>query len=169
MPAPPLRPLAVVVLALSACSRPSGAPDAGNAPPLPPVVTRAAARIPPLAAAVESTDVRALRPTHAREPLAGKSPRDPAVRDALLAAGFGAVAPGPGDPPVTRWPPGVRPRPPGAHRRRVLRIAQLSDAHIVDDESPARSVDFDDAATSQGAWRPQEAYACRVLDAAVRT
>ncbi len=47
-----------------------------------------------------------------------------------------------------------------------LYMVQLSDTHIVDEESPARSVSMDDAFGS--AWRTQEAHNLHVLDAMVR-
>ncbi|MBI5092483.1 MAG: metallophosphoesterase [Candidatus Hydrogenedentes bacterium] len=53
-----------------------------------------------------------------------------------------------------------QPNPTGVH---WLRFAQITDVHIVDDESPARAVRADHLISSS--WRPQEAYATQVLDA----
>ncbi|MDP9000212.1 MAG: metallophosphoesterase [Myxococcota bacterium] len=91
------------------------------------------------------------------------------MRDPRVTAGFGAFGWAAGEPRIERWPPGLRARPAGPRRRRVARLAHVTDAHIVDDESPARTVDLDDSAYFAGSYRPQEAYGCRMLDAAVRT
>ena len=48
----------------------------------------------------------------------------------------------------------------------VARFAHLSDAQILDEESPARLATFADL--SMSAWRPQEAYTTQLLDGAVR-
>ena len=47
-----------------------------------------------------------------------------------------------------------------------LQFAQITDTHILDDESPARTVRLADLTPS--AWRPQEAYSAQVLDATLR-
>jgi len=57
----------------------------------------------------------------------------------------------------------LRPAASGEH---WLRFVQVTDIHIVDDESPARIVKMD--SYKAGAWRPQEAYAAQVLDATCR-
>lgn len=55
------------------------------------------------------------------------------------------------------------PIPSGSGGVHWLRIAQISDTQIVDEESPNRSIRF--AAVNEGAWRPQEAYGLQTLDA----
>jgi 3',5'-cyclic AMP phosphodiesterase CpdA len=47
-----------------------------------------------------------------------------------------------------------------------LRIAHMSDPHILDDESPARATRLH--FLTESAWRPQEAYTAQVLDATNR-
>jgi 3',5'-cyclic AMP phosphodiesterase CpdA len=54
----------------------------------------------------------------------------------------------------------------GAGGEHLLRIVQISDTQIVDEESPARLVRF--APITQSAWRPQEAYDIQTLDATLR-
>lgn len=49
----------------------------------------------------------------------------------------------------------------------LARFVHLSDAQIVDEESPARLTSF--AQFSNSAWRPQEAYSVQLLDGMVRT
>lgn len=49
----------------------------------------------------------------------------------------------------------------------LTRFAHISDAQIVDEESPARLTSF--AQYSGSAWRPQEAYSVHLLDGMVRT
>jgi len=49
----------------------------------------------------------------------------------------------------------------------LARFAHISDAQIVDEESPARLTAF--ARLSTSAWRPQEAYSLHLLDGMIRT
>lgn len=49
----------------------------------------------------------------------------------------------------------------------VTRFVHISDAQIVDEESPARLTSL--ALLSASAWRPQEAYAIHLLDGMIRT
>jgi len=48
-----------------------------------------------------------------------------------------------------------------------LRFVQISDIHIVDEESPGRAVLMDNLVASS--WRPHEAYSTQILDATLRT
>ena len=45
----------------------------------------------------------------------------------------------------------------------------LADTQLADDESPSRLVSFDSMGSTSGAYRPQEAWGCRMLNAAART
>lgn len=49
----------------------------------------------------------------------------------------------------------------------LTRFVHISDAQLVDEESPGRLTAF--AALSGSAWRPQEAYSCQLLDGMIRT
>lgn len=55
------------------------------------------------------------------------------------------------------------PHPPEEEPERWLRFAHITDAHVCDEESPARAVRFEPLI--EEAWRPQEAYTAQVLDA----
>ena len=48
----------------------------------------------------------------------------------------------------------------------VARIAQISDLHIMDEESPARFAGAHDITSS--AWRPYESYSTQLLDGTIR-
>ncbi len=48
----------------------------------------------------------------------------------------------------------------------LLRIAHISDTHLVDEQSPARLAGF--AGLIASAWRPQEAYSAQLLDGTIR-
>jgi hypothetical protein len=56
--------------------------------------------------------------------------------------------------------------PPTGTPASLFYMLHLSDAHIVDEESPARAVSMDD--TFGSAWRNQESYTTQVLDAMLR-
>ena len=135
------------------------------------------ARLAPLASAVVTTERETLAPLHARAPAVdARSPSVPADRATLLAEGWGAVATARGELPLDRWPAGVARRAGDASaeeasraRRRVLRLVHVTDAHLVDDESPTRVANLDGEPPLSGALRPQEGHACKTLDAAVRT
>lgn len=55
---------------------------------------------------------------------------------------------------------------PGTKGEHWLRFVQITDIHVVDEESPARIVTMDSFVAR--AWRPQEAYEAQVLDATIR-
>lgn len=55
---------------------------------------------------------------------------------------------------------------PPVNGERWLRFVQISDVHIIDEESPARTILMDSFVA--GSFRPQEAFAAQVLDATCR-
>src|SRR5262249_35067231 len=97
---------------------------------------------------------------------------NPALPDALadyLKRGFGETAIGGAQAYVTRVIEGGVAPPPGPGAKRILRFATLADLQLADDESPNRLGLFDSAGPTNGALRPQDAYLCRMTNAAVRT
>jgi 3',5'-cyclic AMP phosphodiesterase CpdA len=123
--------------------------------------------LPPLAAVPTTVD-ETIVPTHAidLEPLL--DPRIPSDRAQLLDEGYGAHALGPGEGMVALTPDGSDPPAPGPAPSLVSRFVHLCDTQIADDESPLRVAAADSPFLS-GAYRPQEAHACQVTNAAVRT
>lgn len=85
-------------------------------------------------------------------------------RSIVSVAGLALVAAGglfaSGCPAVT--PPDLHPQP-DATDTHWLRLAQITDIHILDEESPARFIRFD--SFNQYAWRPQDGYTAQTLDA----
>jgi hypothetical protein len=71
-----------------------------------------------------------------------------------------------GEPVLPRTLDDSDPPAPGASPELLARFVHLADTQLSDDESPARLV----TSTSQsGAFRPEEGYLCRMLNATVRT
>ncbi len=123
----------------------------------------------PVLAAAETTVTRTFVPTTPRQrDTDGPNPAAPSALSVYLARGFGDVAAAPGEPHRTRVIGAATPPGPGANPRRLVRFAHLSDLQLADDESPTRLALFDGDVTSS-ALRPQDAYLCRMANAAVRT
>ncbi len=116
------------------------------------------------------TDTQTIVATHAVEPTRlSPSSAEPDVLQQELAAGYGASALGPGEPLVDRTSDGSPPPAPGPNRKRLLRFVHTADFQLADDESPTRLASLDGAPPLDAAFRPQEGYACRILNAVVRT
>lgn len=141
----------------------SGGGGAGNAGPFPDPEP-----LPPLSAAKLTIDGRIVA---AKPQAAGAlNPQLPESIATLLADGFGEVTPAPGEPVVPRTLDGTTPVPPGEGAKVLARFVHLADTQLADDESPARVTIFDSPmGLTSGAFRPQEGYECRILNAAVRT
>ena len=77
---------------------------------------------------------------------------------------------GPGEPHQRRDDLGVDPlRSGGGVPSSLLYTLQLTDLHLCDEESPARTIELDGfAGKVSGGWRYQDAYSTQVLDAMVR-
>lgn len=88
------------------------------------------------------------------------------VRSAVWLAALTAVG-GCGTEPLVLLPNESTGAVDDARYELVARFAHISDAHIVDEESPARLTVF--ARLFGSAWRPQEAYSLHLLDGMIRT
>src|SRR5262245_28766717 len=80
---------------------------------------------------------------------------DPALRDAMLAEGYGDLVEGAGEAYTTRAPPGQTPPAAGANAKRLARFVHMPDFQLADDESPTRLATFDGPGSTSGAYRPQ--------------
>ena len=98
-----------------------------------------------------------------------RSSADPALREAMLAEGYGDVVEAAPWAHVTHAPPNTTPAAPGPNAKLLVRFAHLPDFQLVDDESPARLAAFDAPTLTSSAFRPQEDHQCRFVNAMVRT
>ena len=108
------------------------------------------------------TDEVRLLPVHARvaDP---RNPSKPGDRRALLAEGFGEETERPGEAHVAWGDPH-----PGTRSTLVARFVHLADAQLTDDESPGRVSAADQPGASNAAYRPHDAWLCRMVDGMVR-
>ncbi len=117
-----------------------------------------------------ATDKAKIVPARARVARAdSRKPSDAPSLAAMLGEGWGKYTLGPGEDPVDRTPDGSPPPDPGAHRHLLTRFVHTADFQLADDESPDRVVALDEPVATDAAYRPQESYACRTLDAVMHT
>ncbi len=107
--------------------------------------------------------------SHAQEPQSGRSPNVGANRDWLKSKGFADVTMGPGIVRRDLTLDGGAAPSPGSSPVLLARFVHLADTQLADDESPTRVVSLDTIGATGGAYRPQEAWGCNALNAAVRT
>lgn len=124
--------------------------------------------LPPVTAAPLTT-TQTVRLKHAVGSEPSLSPSDPAQLAQLLAAGWGDTDVGPGLEMAHHTLDGAAAPTSGAAPKLLVRFAHLADTQLADDESPARLAAFDAMGATNSAYRPHEAWGCRVLNAAMRT
>lgn len=141
----------------------------GVSPTPPSVTVRPSLRpLPALTNAVPLTADRRLVPSHPRGPDLG----DPAIYANLPAyedAGYGELVVQPGEPHVGYTLDGSTVPALGRNPVSLLRFAHLGDLQIGDDEAPTRVGFLESPEVLNAALRPQDAYHCRIANAAVRT
>ncbi len=125
-------------------------------------------RLPVLTAAPLGTEQRWL-PNKPVTSQPNRPPSTPTQLGWLLDNGYGEVASAPGLQPGVKTLDGAPAPASGANRALLLRFVHLADTQLTDDESPARVVSLDQMGATSGAFRPQEAWGCHALNAAVRT
>ncbi len=123
--------------------------------------------LPPLERATLTTEVTWEPATPRYAAPDPRDPRDAANREQMLAEGLGDEVEAPGEGHVGRAEDGTPP-PRGASARLLVRFAHLADMQIVDDESPTRVASLDSVGATNAAFRPQEAFSCRLTYAMVR-
>ncbi len=158
------RTASIFLLSLfAACSSDSATPPAKKTPYEP-------FALPRLVDARTTLD-RIIIPSHAiAKPPENRVPSEVADRAAMIRDGFDAFTYGPGEPVLAnRAPPDMIAPPPGPNAKLLTRFVHMPDLQLVDDESPARFVPLDAPVETGGAFRPQEADVCRLVNAAVRT
>ncbi len=123
----------------------------------------------PPSGTVAATDSQTLAVVHALVQLEPRKPTIPANLEALVAEGWGATRVAAGEPPTDKSPPGPTHPASGPNRKRLVRFAHVSDLQLADDESPTRLCVSDGPPPIEGAFRPQEGYGCRMVNAVVKT
>ena len=146
----------VVAWALSACGKPSTTADAGLQ------------KLPPLASAPLGTE-RVWALDHPLVVERDRPPSNPAQLAYLFDAGYGGVSAAPGLTPAVFTVDGGAPAGAGDTPVLLARFVHLADMQLADDESPSRLVGFDNLGDLSGAFRPQEAWGCQMLNAAARS
>lgn len=102
-------------------------------------------------------------------PATKSNPSIPAEREELMSLGYGDLVAADGWDHITRTVDDSAAPAPGPGARMLTRFVHLADAQLADDESPTRLATFDGPRITGGAFRPQEADGCRLLNAAVLT
>ncbi len=123
--------------------------------------------LPPLDAAPLTTD-HTLVPVHEIVAEPYLDPRIPADMDQMLDEGWGVEMEGPAEPVVDLTADGSMAPAAGPAAALLSRFMHLADTQLADDESPTRAAIVDTPVIA-GGFRPQEAYHCHILNAAVRT
>lgn len=121
---------------------------------------------PPVRLTTEVTLAPVLAPM---DPPDSRVPSNVEQREAMLAEGYGELGEAPGEPHVTRAPPGQTAPAPGAGSKLLVRFVHMPDLQINDDESPTRLAGLDSPGATAGAFRPQDHDLCRMTNAAVKT
>lgn len=98
-----------------------------------------------------------------------RNPTRPEQRSELLAAGYGDEQRAAGEPHVARALTGEVVPTPSRDPTLLVRFVHFADMQLTDDESPARTVNFDAPGPTAGAFRPQETWGCRLVNAMVDT
>ena len=124
--------------------------------------------LPPLDGITWTTDARRVA-VQAISPEPMNDLRDPAQLDQMIADGYGDEDEVAGEPILDATLDGSDAPTPGEAAARITRFVHLADTQIPDDESPTRLLGFDSPGATAGAFRPQEAYACAMTNAAART
>ncbi len=124
--------------------------------------------LPPLDGIVLTTESRRV-PVHAIAAMQENDPREPAMLDQMIADGYGDEQDADGEAIIDVTLDGSAAPTPGPAAARITRFVHMADTQLADDESPTRLASFDSPGATAGAFRPQEAYGCQMVNAAVRT
>ena len=124
--------------------------------------------LPPLTSAPLTTEAT-IQLVHAMGDEKDTSPSDVMGLQTLLSGGWGDTQAGAGEGVAPHTLDGSAPPSPSASPKLLARFVHLADTQLSDDESPSRTVEFDTMGSTYAAYRPQEAWICKMLNAAVRT